>query len=252
MANFPPLKHYILYCLDRLIGQYGLEPPFLDVGCGIGDVTRHVALKGWHGMAIDASDLAIEAAKKTLASLEAVEIRKKSLSEATGTFKTVLVMDVLEHAENDDTALEKISSLLARGGHVVITVPSNPGEWRWDDVFYGHHRRYAPKEIRNKLMKAQLETIVIWDFTYPVFWIMRRLYTRLKSMPVDIEQDKAARTEMSSTVNAWDIPVVSCLVSGRSPFWKLVYRLQFDWFRGRLRNGFEMIVLARKMEKMSR
>ncbi|MFC1800047.1 class I SAM-dependent methyltransferase [Candidatus Eisenbacteria bacterium] len=251
MANFPPLKNYILYCLDRLIEQYGLESPFLDVGCGIGDVSRHIALRGWCGTAIDASGLAVEAAKKTLASLEAVKVRKEALLEATGTFKTIVVMDVLEHTEDDEAALEKISSLLDRGGHVVITIPSNPGEWRWDDVFYGHRRRYVPEEFKARLVSAGLEPLVIWDFTYPAFWIMRRLYTKWKSMPADVTQDEAARTEISSAVNAWDIPVVSWLLSGGSPFWKLVYRLQFDWFRGRLKNGFEMIVLARKPDRMS-
>jgi SAM-dependent methyltransferase len=246
MANFPPLKTYILYCLDQLIGEYGLRPPFLDVGCGVGDVSHHVALQGWHGKAIDVSDVAVEAAGRNLASVETVKVEKRGLFEEAGTFQTLLVMDVLEHTEDDVAAMEKISSLLAEGGHVVITVPSNPREWRWDDDFYGHRRRYTAEEIKRKLQGVDLEPLVLWDFTYPIFWIMRRLYTGFKSMPGDVEKDGTVRTEISSSVNAWDIPVLSSLLSGGSLLWKPIYRMQFKWFRKRLTSGFEIMVLARK------
>ena len=63
MANFPPLKNYMFYCLDRLLSQYDISPPFLDVGCGVGEISRYVAAKGWHGKAIDFSNIAIEKAR---------------------------------------------------------------------------------------------------------------------------------------------------------------------------------------------
>ena len=39
MANFLPLKHHMFYCLDRFVERYGLHGPFLEVGCGRGDVS---------------------------------------------------------------------------------------------------------------------------------------------------------------------------------------------------------------------
>jgi SAM-dependent methyltransferase len=247
MANFPPIKNYILYCLDRLIEQYGLVPPFLDVGCGNGDISQHVARKGWYGKAIDISDVAVEDARNNLALLEKVDIEKKSLFQETETFRTIFLMDVLEHIENDRAALEKVSSLLPVSGHVIIAVPSNPREWRWDDDFYGHHRRYTVEETREKLANAHLEPLVFWDFTYPIFWIMRRIYTKLKPLPRDVEEDKLLRTHMSSSVNAWDIPVLSYFLSRECVLWNFLYKMQFTYFKDKVNNGYEMVVLARKV-----
>ena len=39
----------MFYCLDRFVEQYGLHGPFLEVGCGRGDVSAYLAAKGWQG-----------------------------------------------------------------------------------------------------------------------------------------------------------------------------------------------------------
>jgi hypothetical protein len=52
-GEFRTLKNYMLYCLDRFIEQYGLDRPFLEIGCGRGDVSAHLARRDWRGVAID-------------------------------------------------------------------------------------------------------------------------------------------------------------------------------------------------------
>lgn len=245
MANFPPLKKYILYCVDSLIERYKLSPPFLDIGCGIGDISQHVALRGWHGKAIDSSDIAIEKAKRNLANFKNIEVEKRSLSEEKRVFNTIFLMDTLEHIENDKAALEKITSILSPGGHLVISVPSNPGEWRWDDEVYGHYRRYTVEEIEEKLVAATLTPLLVWDFTYPFFWIMRRIYTKLKIFPETSKLDKRLRTEVSSSTNAWDMLFLSEFLSQRYFFWSLIYKIQFTYFKDKPERGHEMMVLAR-------
>jgi len=37
----------MFYCLDRFIDEYGLHGPFLEIGCGVGDVSAYLAAKGW-------------------------------------------------------------------------------------------------------------------------------------------------------------------------------------------------------------
>lgn len=246
MANFQPLKRYIFYCVDRLIEQYGLRQPFLDAGCGIGDLSRHVASRGWCGKAIDFSDIALERARQNLESLSQIRVEKKSLFEEAETFQTIFLLDVLEHIENDETALQKIASLLCPNGHAVITVPTNPGEWRWDDDFYGNYRRYTVDEMAQKLTGARLEPIVFWDFTFPIFWIARRLYTRIKYPRNLINKDKLIRTAESSSVDAWSIPLLSDLLQRVSLPWGFLYKIQFAYFKDKLERGHEMIVLGRK------
>lgn len=246
MANFLPMKNYILYCLNQLINQYNLKTPFLDIGCGNGDISRFVAAKKWHGKAIDISQEAICRAQEELADFKGVSVELKSFFEEKTFYKTIFVIDVLEHLEDDYAALEKIYSLLNQGGHVIFSIPSNPREWRWDDNFYGHYRRYTREEIRKKLLAVGLEPLVFWDFTYPVFWIMRRLYTRLKSVPHERFIDKTERTKMSSLRSSWNIPVLSSLLSRDFFIWKVVYTMQFTFFKKKVEKGHGMIVLARK------
>lgn len=248
MANFKPLRNYTFYCLDQFIARYDLVPPFLDIGCGTGDLSAYIASRGWHGKAIDSSEIAIKQARLNLKLFPQVAVLKESLFEESDSFKTIFLWDVIEHIEDDDTALKKVASLLLPSGYLLIVVPSNPGEWRWDDDFYGHYRRYTAEEMGNKIIKAGLKPMVFWDFTYPVFWIMRRLYTRFKSFPKAKmgEMDMETKTSISSTANAWDIPIISYILNKGNFVWRLMYYLQFLFFKNKLKNGHAMFVLARK------
>lgn len=249
MANFPPLKNYIFYCLDSLIAQYGLIGPFLDFGCGNGDVAEYLATRGWHGKAIDISQDAVQVAKQRLSKHDNVIVQNKSVIEENGSFCSILAFDVLEHIEDDQAVLKKIYSLLNDGGYLVLTLPSNPREWRWDDDFYGHVRRYTTEQIREKLLAVGLEPIILWDFTYPVFWLMRRMYTFLKRPPKNSSEGKLTRTMISSCRNSWDIPLLSWLLSKNFIVWKLIYRISFRFYRHHLHKGHEMMVLAQKCDE---
>ena len=245
MANFAPLKNYMLYCLDRMIGQHGLTGPFLEIGCGRGDVSAHLAGKGWRGMAIDFSAAAIAQARATLAPFPDVAVRQEAIGEIAGTWNTVILWDVLEHIDDDAGALRAIERLMAPGGNLVIAVPSNPREWRWDDDFYGHVRRYTVDGLTARLGAAGLEPILFWDFTFPVFWALRRAYTRLKRAP-PATADRATATKASATVNAWDLPFVSRLLDRSGLLWAPLYALQFRRFRDATARGHEFMALARK------
>jgi len=245
MANFVPLKNYMLYCLDRFIEQYGLVGPFLEIGCGRGDVSAHLARRGWQGMAIDFSDTAIREARASLAQYPGVTVREQALSDVTGTFNTILLWDVLEHIEDDAGALRTIERLLSPDGRLLIAVPSNPREWRWDDDFYGHHRRYTVDDLSRRLSAVGLAPEAFWDFTYPVFWAMRRAYTRLKRA-APLAADKEALTKASAMRNAWDLPLLSRVLDRTGALWSPIYWLQFTLFRNATAKGHEFFALARK------
>ena len=246
MANFPPLKKYILYCVDKMVARHGLSGPFLDFGCGGGDVSLHMARKNWSGVAVDLSEESRKRAAALLAPYPNVRVENRPLPELQERFNTVLAMDVIEHIEDDRGALAQISAALPVGGHLILSVPSNPREWRWDDDSFGHFRRYTEPEIREKLGGAGLTVLEIWDFTFPVFWIMRRAYTRIKKAPAPTVDDKLERTRESSRLNPWEIPGVSGPLSRDNFLWRILYALQFRLFRHRIAHGHEVIVLARR------
>jgi SAM-dependent methyltransferase len=239
----------MFYCLDQLITSYHLEGPFLDVGCGNGDLSSYVAAKGWKGKAIDSSDMAVVSASDRLKGFPGVVVEKSLLADVQGSYRTVFLWDILEHIGDDRAALLKVSSLLSTGGHLLASVPSNPREWRWDDVLYGHYRRYTVKDITAELTTAGLETVVLWDFTYPFFWMMRRVYTKLKQAPKMEQIDRGILTGASSKVNAWDVSPLSRFLDRLVVLWWPLCRLQFCLFKNNTTWGHEMFVLARKMCK---
>lgn len=245
MANFRPLKEYMFYCLDRCIEQYGLSGPFLEIGCGVGDVSAHLASKRWTGVALDYSPTAIARATERLKEYPGVTTKHQDLAEAIGSYNTIILWDVLEHIEDDNRTLRLIEKLLNPGGHLLIAVPSNPREWRWDDDFYGHFRRYTVDDLSDKIRHAGMEPKMFWDFTYPVFWLMRRVYTRVKS-PATTEGNKEAATKASSTVNAFEMPVIAKLLDLTTPLWYPLHMIQFKFFRNATSKGHEFFTLARK------
>jgi SAM-dependent methyltransferase len=147
--------------------------------------------------------------------------------------------------EDDHGALRMVERLLRPGGQLLLAVPSNPREWRWDDDFYGHFRRYTVLDMTEKLTQAGMPPQVFWDFTFPVFWLMRRMYTRLKSAN-PVPADREASTKASATVNAWDLPLLSRLLDRTAVLWYPIHRLQFRLFRNATGRGHEFFVLARK------
>jgi hypothetical protein len=153
------------------------------------------------------------------------------------------MLDVLEHLADDRAALAAAAGATA-GGALVITVPTHPErEWRWDDEVYGHLRRYRPDELPPLLAQAGYEVSTMWEISFPAFWLLRRGFTALKRPPV-IAGTPTERTERSVTVDAWDMSIVSDLLS-YTALWKPVFALQRR-FRHDLRRGSEAMLLARR------
>lgn len=245
MANFRPLNNYALYILDKIISKYKLRPLFLDVACGNGYLSKHLAKKGWGGLAIDYSPKAINIAKEKLKSYKKVKVEKKSFSKTSGKYNTVLIFDFLEHVADDVAALKKVYSLLSEGGNLVIAGPSNPKEWRWDDDFYGHYRRYTEHELRKILIATGFKPITCYDYTFPVFWLLRRIYTKLRNEREALESMQK-RTKKSSFVYAWDIPFVSYFLNNLTIVWYPIYFIQYALFKKVTSFGNAIIMLAQK------
>lgn len=236
----------MLYILDKLIVKYQLKPPFLDVGCGTGYASKYFANKGWGGKAIDISASAIEIARKNLISFKMVKIAREGISNKVGKFNTIILFDVIEHIEDDEQVLKKIYQLLNPNGYILLALTSNPKEWRWDDEFYGHYRRYSKNDIKTKLKKTGFDQLEFVEYTFPIFWLIRRIYTSILRPPKVNFQDKAERTSMSAVSSSWSIPFLLSAVEKLDFLWKIIFFLQYLLFKRFTSWGFAMLVIARK------
>jgi SAM-dependent methyltransferase len=71
-------------------------------------------------------------------------------------YDLVLMMDVLEHVENDVALLSNAADHTKTGGFVFITVPALPYLYSAHDRFLGHYRRYTLKSLR-KLIDSKID-----------------------------------------------------------------------------------------------
>jgi trans-aconitate methyltransferase len=83
-----------------------------------------------------------------------------STKRPAGRFDLLLLLDVLEHVEDDRAFLDDlVRENLASGGRVLISVPAWPCLFSSHDVRLRHYRRYTPRSARTVLRGARLEII---------------------------------------------------------------------------------------------
>jgi SAM-dependent methyltransferase len=87
----------------------------------------------------------------------------------------ILMLDVLEHIEDDQAALESVHKLLVPGGTAILTVPALPSLWSEHDEVNLHFRRYTKGVLRERLQAAGLE---IRTLRYMFGWPLGLMYAR--------------------------------------------------------------------------
>jgi len=90
----------------------------------------------------------------------------------------VLLMDVLEHLEDDASLLRDLRAR-SRGSNVFfITVPAFASLWSHHDEVLGHHRRYTRTSLLRLLDSAGFATgraYYVYGLIFPLVWARRRL-----------------------------------------------------------------------------
>lgn len=126
-----------------------MKGSFLEVGCGDGEFTELFSGLLHSGTAIDMSPIAARITSERVKGKNAIKVLQTDLVDYSSEeqYALVIAFDVLEHIPDDASAIAKISTLLKPGGHFLFSAPVKMSEWRWDDDYYGHVRRYEQAQI---------------------------------------------------------------------------------------------------------
>lgn len=92
----------------------------------------------------------------------------------------VVMMDVLEHIEDDVAMLQSIKKNCVGQNYFFITVPAFMQLWSGHDVFLGHYRRYTIKTLKQSLHRAEWKSasqnfFYLFGFIFPLVWLIRKI-----------------------------------------------------------------------------
>ena len=114
----------------------------------------------------------------------------------------ILMMDVLEHVDDDVGLLRQVTRNLRPQDRVVITVPAFQFLWSGHDVFLEHRRRYSRRQIEAVIREAGLEPMrsgYFFGLLFPVA-AMQRLLDKL-SLKAGATAPKSALGAQSQAIN---------------------------------------------------
>lgn len=239
MVNFKPMNDDMLWVMDKLITKENIKGPFLDVGGGIGDISMHLANMGFSGMYVDFSKEAIGKAKKFIMSKNVV-VKHGDILKIKKKFNLILILDVLEHVPNDREILQHLHKLLNKNGFIFVSVPIRMKEWTWLDNELGHLRRYEIREIINILASEKFKIINVVDYSFPFFWLMKKIYTKIYNPKKLISKNDTEKTKLSSVRNYkfFNKYLRSKLI------WYWIWRINHIFRNNYM--GIQVLILARK------
>jgi 2-polyprenyl-3-methyl-5-hydroxy-6-metoxy-1,4-benzoquinol methylase len=148
---------FLIRCLRRRVTGHGLSA--LDIGAGDGYLAQRL-LAGLPAVArLTCFDLAYDAdwvRERAAGDPRLSFIAHKPAAE----HDLVLMLDVLEHVEDDLATLrETAASLLKAGGWMLLSAPAIPALFSRHDELLGHRRRYAPARLRDLARDAGLAIV---------------------------------------------------------------------------------------------
>lgn len=112
--------------LEKTLSRKG---KVLDVGCGNGNISRHLGYLGYEVLGVDISDKSIELAR-SLNNLPNVQFEVKSAEElkaGEARFDAIICSEVLEHLHDPGSLLDELYELLNDEGILIVTVPNGMG-----------------------------------------------------------------------------------------------------------------------------
>jgi len=77
---------------------------------------------------------------------------------------TAVMINLLEHIEDDVSVLSELNPLLRSDGHLLIFVPAMPSLYSQLDRIVGHHRRYSRENLAAVVLDAGYEIVTLHYF----------------------------------------------------------------------------------------
>ncbi|MFZ5892373.1 MAG: class I SAM-dependent methyltransferase [Myxococcota bacterium] len=129
--------------LNSSLSEVGHRERALHIGCGEGDHDQLIKRFATRLVACDLNADDVEYARSANAAIAGIEYRVEdatALSLPAASFDTVVCMEVIEHVSDPRALLAEIVRVLAPGGRVILTCPSEKFPLTYDPINYALER----------------------------------------------------------------------------------------------------------------
>ena len=143
--------------IERMNEFFSKNKLTLDIGGGNGYTSSVAKEKGYHIAIIEPNMTAcLHAKERGIDGVNCGTVTDETILDKT--IEQALLLDVLEHIEDDGKFLNLLHRKLVRDGLLIITVPAFMCLWSSEDDAAGHYRRYRLAQLCD-LLESQGFTI---------------------------------------------------------------------------------------------
>lgn len=174
--KLPPLtlNAWLRYgVVSRLLDSLGDVRSVLEVGAGQGAVGTRLALR-YDYVGVEPDPISCARLKDRLDRAGRGEgvCGGVAALDSGRNFDLVCAFEVLEHIEDDVAALVEWRDYVRPEGWVLVSVPARPAHFGVADELAGHHRRYAPEDVRRLVAAAGFADLRMKTYGFPAGYVL--------------------------------------------------------------------------------
>jgi SAM-dependent methyltransferase len=223
-------SHYI----DRASRRFTVEsilrwvkspaPVIIDIGCSSGFLLDELRRAKSDAVLVGADYVRgpLEALGQRRPGLPLLQFDLTKCPLPAGSFDAAVLLNVLEHIEDDRRAAEQVFRILKPGAIAVIEVPAGPGLFDIYDRQLMHFRRYKMSALTALLAGAGFEIAQrshLGFFLYPGFWFVKKRNQRWMNAPAEVQR-KIVAANVETQRNS---PIFGALMNIEAAMRRYVY-----------------------------
>lgn len=166
---FTSRRLLLMQLLKKLVPNNG---SIVDVGCGTGANTAAIA-KSFSCIGIDPIPEAIESAMSRFPDATFRTGYAPKDCPEIHTADAVLLLDVLEHIEDDFLLVSELLSAMKPNAYLIMMAPANIRLWSVHNKGFDHFRRYSEARFRNLWEGLPVQEILLTHWNSTLYWPIR-------------------------------------------------------------------------------